>query len=76
MADLWEPYNQQYAVAYAVLSSVVGTSIGPVSWCFHPALSELELVFLGSVDLWCCSAGWPLPPGTRDTLTNRDGQTR
>lgn len=30
VADLWEPENQSWAVAFVVLSSVGGTSIGPV----------------------------------------------
>lgn len=29
-ADLWEPDDQGFAVAYVVLSSVCGTTIGPV----------------------------------------------
>lgn len=29
-ADMWEPDNQGFAVAYVVLSSVGGTSIGPI----------------------------------------------
>lgn len=30
VADLWEAHEQQYALAYVVLSSVGGTSVGPV----------------------------------------------
>lgn len=30
VADLWEPENQQYAVAYVVFSSVGGSILGPI----------------------------------------------
>ncbi|KAF2153894.1 MFS general substrate transporter [Myriangium duriaei CBS 260.36] len=30
VADMWEPANQQYAVAYVVLSSVGGSVLGPI----------------------------------------------
>jgi hypothetical protein len=30
VADMWEEHNQQYAVAFIVLSSVGGSAVGPI----------------------------------------------
>ena len=30
VADLWQPEEQQWAIAFVVLSSVGGTSVGPI----------------------------------------------
>ncbi|KAI9827353.1 MAG: hypothetical protein M1819_006996 [Sarea resinae] len=49
VADMWEPEDQQYAVAYVVLSSVGGSAVGPIvggfmqehakwQWCLWVAL--------------------------------------
>lgn len=57
VADMWDADNQQYAVAYIVLSSVGGSVIGPViggfieanlswHWCFW-----VQLIFGGATQL-------------------------
>jgi len=57
VADLWEADDQQYAVAYVVLSSVGGTSIGPFFGAFIQRHFELALELLDPV----YQAGFPLP---------------
>lgn len=44
-ADMWEPNDQGYAVAYVVLSSVGGSSIGPIFGAFIAAYTTLEWNF-------------------------------
>ncbi|KAL6721485.1 hypothetical protein ACLMJK_000589 [Lecanora helva] len=70
VADMWEPDNQQYAVAFVVLSSVGGTSIGPLVGAFiQRHLSWhwnfwVQLIFGGAVQI----AHFILVPETRSTI--------
>ena len=70
VADMWEPDNQQYAVAYVVLSSVGGTSIGPLVGAFIQRhltwhwIFWIQLIFGGAVQL----AHFFLVPETRATI--------
>lgn len=79
VADLWEPDEQQFAVAFVVLSSVGGTSVGPfiggfiqqylaVEWNFW-----IQLIFGGAVQL----AHFLIVPETRSTiLLDREAKRR
>lgn len=57
VADLWEPDNQQYAVAYVVFSSVGGSVLGPVVGGFVEEFLPwrwniwIQLIFGGFVQL-------------------------
>ena len=42
IADMWEPDNQQYAVAYVVFSSVFGSILGPIVGGFSEAYLKWE----------------------------------
>lgn len=44
VADLWEPENQQYAVAYVVFSSVGGSILGPIFGGFLEAYADWRFV--------------------------------
>lgn len=44
VADLWEPENQQYAVAYVVFSSVGGSILGPIFGGFLEAYADWRCV--------------------------------
>ncbi|TAQ88401.1 hypothetical protein B7494_g3261 [Chlorociboria aeruginascens] len=70
IADMWEPDNQQYAVAYVVFSSVGGSVLGPVvggfveaylpwRWCIW-----IQLIFGGFVQV----LHFVLVPETRSTI--------
>lgn len=57
VADLWEPNDQQWAIAFVVLSSVGGTTIGPIaggpiqqflSWRWN---FWIQLIFGGAVQI-------------------------
>lgn len=45
VADMWEPDDQQYAVAYIVLSSVGGSVLGPVFGAFIQKYQAWQWVF-------------------------------
>ncbi len=45
VADMWEPEDQQYAVAYVVLSSVAGSVIAPIAGGFIQTYLPWEWVF-------------------------------
>ena len=45
VADMWEPDDQQYAVAYIVLSSVGGSVLGPVLGAFIQKYQSWEWIF-------------------------------
>ena len=70
VADMWEADNQQYAVAFVVLSSVGGTSIGPVIGAFIQRYLSwhwnfwIQLIFGVAVQL----AHFFLVPETRSTV--------
>lgn len=55
VADLWEPENQQYAVAYVVFSSVGGSILGPIFGGFLEAYADwrwcmwIQLILGGTV---------------------------
>lgn len=78
VADLWEPEDQQWAVAFVVLSSVGGTSVGPIiggpvekflslKWNFW-----VQLIFGGAVQLLHF-----FTPETRSTiLIDREAKRR
>ncbi|KAL8967853.1 MAG: hypothetical protein Q9183_002734 [Haloplaca sp. 2 TL-2023] len=79
VADMWEPDDQQYAVAFIVLSSVGGTSIGPVVGAFIQRYLSwhwnfwVQLIFGGAVQL----AHFFLVPETRATiLLDREAKRR
>lgn len=79
VADLWEPDEQQFAVAFVVLSSVGGTSVGPFIGGFIQAYLPLkwnfwvQLIFGGAVQL----AHFVLVPETRSTiLLDREAKKR
>ncbi|KAL8671140.1 MAG: hypothetical protein Q9168_004355 [Polycauliona sp. 1 TL-2023] len=79
VADMWEPDNQQYAVAYVVLSSVGGTSIGPVVGAFIQRYLSwhwnfwIQLIFGGVVQL----LHFIIVPETRATiLLDREAKRR
>jgi len=44
VADMWEPSNQQYAVAFVVFSSVLGSVLGPIVGGFCEAYLEWRYV--------------------------------
>ena len=48
VADMWEPENQQFAVAYVVLSSVSGSVIAPICGGFIKTYLDWQYVF------WIC----------------------
>ena len=69
-ADLWEPNEQGFAVAFVVLSSVIGTTIGPVfgglieqylSWHWN---FWIQLIFGGVVQI----LHFFIVPETRSTI--------
>ncbi|KAG0646730.1 Kojic acid transporter [Hyphodiscus hymeniophilus] len=73
IADMWEPDNQQYAVAYVVFSSVGGSIFGPIVGGFiegaYPRISWrwtiwVQLIFGGFVQL----LHLVLVPETRSTI--------
>ena len=70
VADMWEADNQQYAVAYVVLSSVGGSALGPLIGAFvQRHLSWhwnfwVQIIFGGAVQL----AHFFLVPETRTTI--------
>ena len=45
VADMWGPDEQQYAVAYVVLSSVAGSALGPVAGGFLETYCPLVWIF-------------------------------
>ena len=45
VADMWEPENQQYAVAFVVFSSVFGTVLGPIVGGFLESYSTWQVNF-------------------------------
>ena len=79
VADMWDADNQQYAVAYIVLSSVGGSVIGPViggfieknlswHWCFW-----VQLIFGGATQV----VHFIFVPETRTTiLLDREARRR
>ena len=79
VADLWEPNDQQWAIAFVVLSSVGGTSIGPIiggplekflDWRWNP---WVQLIFGGATQL----VHFILVPETRSTiLVDREAKRR
>lgn len=79
VADLWEPDEQQFAVAFVVLSSVGGTSVGPFIGGFIQAYLPLkwnfwvQLIFGGAVQL----VHFFVVPETRSTiLLDREAKKR
>ena len=79
VADMWEADDQQYAIAYVVLSSVGGTSIGPVVGAFIQRYLSwhwnfwIQLIFGGAVQL----VHFCLVPETRATiLLDREAKRR
>ncbi|PWY98326.1 MFS general substrate transporter [Testicularia cyperi] len=79
VADLWEPDEQQFAVGFVVLSSVGGTSVGPLVGGFIEAYLPLQwnfwiqLIFGGAVQI----AHFVLVPETRSTiLLDREAKRR
>ncbi|KAI4248568.1 MAG: hypothetical protein LQ352_005914 [Teloschistes flavicans] len=70
VADMWEADDQQYAVAFIVLSSVGGSSIGPVVGAFIQRYLSwhwnfwIQLIFGGAVQLM----HFVLVPETRATI--------
>ena len=79
VADMWEPNDQGYAVAYVVLSSVGGTVIGPIFGGLIGQYLKLEwnfwiqLIFGGVVQLMHLI----LVPETRSTiLMDREAKRR
>ncbi|PGG99250.1 hypothetical protein AJ79_08613 [Helicocarpus griseus UAMH5409] len=78
-ADMWEPNDQGFAVAYVVLSSVGGTSIGPVFGAFIERYLSwkwnfwVQLIFGGVTQM----AHFFLVTETRSTiLIDREAQRR
>ncbi|KAL9049659.1 MAG: hypothetical protein Q9162_007101 [Coniocarpon cinnabarinum] len=70
VADLWEANDQQWAIAFVVLSSVGGTSIGPIvggpiekflDWRWNP---WVQLIFGGATQI----IHFFLVPETRSTI--------
>lgn len=57
IADMWEPDNQQYAVAFVVFSSVGGSVLGPIVGGFSEKFLSwhwsiwIQLIFGGAVQL-------------------------
>ncbi|KAI9726624.1 MAG: hypothetical protein M1828_000991 [Chrysothrix sp. TS-e1954] len=45
VADMWEPEDQQYAVAFVVFSSVFGTVLGPIAGGFLESYSTWKVNF-------------------------------
>ena len=78
VADMWEANDQQYAVAYVVLSSVGGTSIGPVIGAFIQRYLSwhwnfwIQLIFGGAVQ----AAHFFLVPETRSTVMDKLARKR
>ncbi|KAL8728834.1 MAG: hypothetical protein Q9166_005151 [cf. Caloplaca sp. 2 TL-2023] len=79
VADMWEADNQQYAVAYVVLSSVGGSSIGPVVGAFIQRYLSwhwnfwVQLIFGATVQL----VHFFVVPETRATvLLDREAKRR
>ncbi|KAL8717178.1 MAG: hypothetical protein Q9225_005554 [Loekoesia sp. 1 TL-2023] len=79
VADMWEADEQQYAVAYVVLSSVGGSAIGPVIGAFIQRYLSwhwnfwIQLIFGGAVQL----VHFFLVPETRATiLLDREAKRR
>ncbi|KAL8994806.1 MAG: hypothetical protein Q9188_006966 [Gyalolechia gomerana] len=79
VADMWEADDQQYAVAFIVLSSVGGSSIGPVVGAFIQRYLSwhwnfwIQLIFGGVVQL----VHFLLVPETRATiLLDREAKRR
>ncbi|KAL8705433.1 MAG: hypothetical protein Q9201_001457 [Fulgogasparrea decipioides] len=79
VADMWEADDQQYAVAYIVLSSVGGSAIGPVVGAFIQRYLSwhwnfwVQLIFGGAVQL----VHFFLVPETRATiLLDREAKRR
>lgn len=70
IADMWEPDDQEYAVAYLVLSSVGGSVVGAVVGGFVEARHPLPWIFWvqllagGVVQIW----HFFLVPETRSTM--------
>lgn len=70
IADMWEPDNQQYAVAFVVFSSVGGSVLGPVVGGFVEAFLDwrwaiwIQLIFGGFVQI----LHFVLVPETRTTI--------
>ncbi|KAI9804589.1 MAG: hypothetical protein M1833_006662 [Piccolia ochrophora] len=79
VADMWEPDDQQYAVAFVVLSSVGGSVLGPIVGAFIGANLSwqwnfwVQLIFGGAVQaLHFC-----IVPETRATiLLDREAKKR
>ncbi|MCJ1279306.1 hypothetical protein MMC21_007130 [Puttea exsequens] len=79
VADMWEADDQQYAVAYIVLSSVGGSALGPVigafvqRWLSWHWIFWIQLIFGGAVQL----AHLVLVPETRSTIiVDREAKKR
>ncbi|KAI9850619.1 MAG: hypothetical protein M1838_005333 [Thelocarpon superellum] len=79
IADMWEPDDQQYAVAFVVLSSVGGSVVGPIVGGFIEAYLPwywnfwVQLIFGGAVQL----IHFVFVPETRVTvLLNREAKRR
>ncbi|KAL1305794.1 hypothetical protein AAFC00_003958 [Neodothiora populina] len=70
IADMWEPDNQQYAVAYVVFSSVGGSVLGPIVGGFVQQFCKwrwniwIQLIFGGVVQ----AAHFFFVPETRTTV--------
>lgn len=78
-ADMWEPDNQGFAVAYVVLSSVGGSTIGPVfggfigQWLTWPWVFWVQLIVGGVTQ----ALHFFLVPETRSTiLVDREAKRR
>ena len=52
VADLWEPEEQQYAIAFVVLSSVGGTSVSQDAYTVHEKAHADNTCLLGWPDRW------------------------
>ncbi|KAI4149530.1 MAG: hypothetical protein L6R39_002480 [Caloplaca ligustica] len=79
VADMWDANDQQYAVAYIVLSSVLGSSIGPVVGAYIQRYQSwhwnfwIQLIFGGAVQV----IHFFLVPETRATiLLDREAKRR
>lgn len=53
IADMWDADDQQYAVAYVVLSSVGGSVVGPIVGAFVQRWLSWHWNFWVQVSLWC-----------------------
>ncbi|MCJ1484006.1 hypothetical protein MMC06_004174 [Schaereria dolodes] len=79
VADMWEPDDQQYAVAFIVLSSVGGSVVGPIVGAFIETYQSwhwnfwIQLIFGGAVQ----AVHFILVPETRATiLIDREARKR